>query len=400
MAEKNIEMNVMNESGGYDVLYPKNISDITLNSEYLKDLFNLSENSNVDDAFDYVSRKIILLQYNKAGVSVILKSQAGTPIPNIPILGITANYDGSGECITDENGTCFGYCDAGSVNIHCNTYVDMSINNQQLSVLASEMYNVELMASNFVNFKSWTSTTNNIRFSNNVSRVDVSCGGGGGGGSSSYSTSSGGMGGGGGGGGYCMVQENVDFLTDQIYQCIVGSGGVPNGVSDTTDATAGGTSSFLGITGKGGEGGEIGNYSNNIAGVGGTGNGNGGNGSSRGSTNGRNGTAGNQQRYSSFVDMIDYGGGGGGGNATSSIGQFQTNGGGYGGKGGLINKRNNNVAGVSNGENGENGYGGGGGGGSYVEWRDMDDYDMFDGSAGGRGGSGCVAIRIHLKITA
>ena len=395
---KNIEMSVLGSDGTYDVLYPKNISDIVLSSEYLKGVFNLSDSSDIDDAFDYINRKIILLQYNKAGINVTLKSAGGSPLEGIPINGITANYDGTGSCVTDSDGKCFGYCDAGSVTVSTNKYVDMTVSSKQLSVIASEMYNAELTASNFVNFKSWTSTTNNIRFSNNVSRVDVSCGGGGGGGSSSYSASSGGMGGGGGGGGYCTVQENVDFLTDQIYQCMVGSGGKPNGLSDTTDATGGGTSTFLGISGMGGKGGEMGNYDNNGVGAGGIGNRNGGNGSSRNAKKKKNGTAGNQQRYSSFTDMINYGGGGGGGNATSSIGQFQNIGGGYGGNGGLINKRSNNVAGVSDGENGENGYGGGGGGGSYVSW--YDDYEMFSGSQGGRGGSGCVAIRIHLKVTA
>ena len=71
---KNIEMSVMGSSGSYQVLYPKSVSDIILSSNYLNGVFNLSANSDIDDAFDYINRKIILLQYNKAGINVTLKS--------------------------------------------------------------------------------------------------------------------------------------------------------------------------------------------------------------------------------------------------------------------------------------------------------------------------------------
>ena len=114
---KNIEMSVLGSDGTYDVLYPKNISDIVLSSEYLKGVFNLSDNSDIDDAFDYINRKIILLQYNKAGINVTLKSAGGSPLEGIPINGITANYDGTGSCVTDSDGKCFGYCDAGNKEI-------------------------------------------------------------------------------------------------------------------------------------------------------------------------------------------------------------------------------------------------------------------------------------------
>ena len=394
MAEKNIEMNVMNESGGYDVLYPKNISDITLNSEHLKDLFNLNENSNVDDAFDYVSKKIILLQYHKAGVNVTLKSQAGTPIPNIPILGITANYDGSGNCVTDENGSCFGYCDVGNVNIHCNTYVDMTINNQQLETVATEMYDVNLIGSNFINFKKWNSTPGNVMFSTNVSRLDVSVGGGGGGGYQLKKRSVFGYPGG-GGGGYSVIQENFPFTSDTNYSVVVGTG-APSQEYTYGEATKGGTSSFGTLVAKGG----VSALSHEI----GTGNGNGGEGGNDNQVyndqNGKPGTNGTTYIYTSFSEQSLYGGGGGGGAFANynSLDQDDTF---TGGKGGLPGGGDGgSIAWMEITKtplNGVDGLGGGGGGcgGSYSYNDDAGEY-----SVAGKGGNGCVAIRIYLKITA
>ena len=378
---KNIEMSVLGSDGTYDVLYPKNISDIVLSSEYLKGVFNLSDNSDIDDAFNYINRKIILLQYDKAGINVTLKSAGGNPLEGIPINGITANYNGTGSCVTDSNGKCFGYCGAGSVTVSTNKYVDMTVNSQQLSVLASEMYNVELTASNFVNFKKWTSSANNIMFSNNVSRVDVTCVGGGGGGGGAYYEKLGATiiaTGGGGGGGYCVVQENVSFNKEYLYNFVVGAGG---SLGNPSNGGIGGTSSFLNISANGGNGGEGGHKNYNLGGIG---NGNGGRGiyDSRLGQSGYSGSVGSVSGYSSFTETVIYGGGGGGGPINNMVGYLIGEGGGYGGDGSSE---------TDNDRNGEFGYGGGGGGGGVKSGY---------AAPGGSGGSGCVAIRIHLKVTA
>ena len=378
---KNIEMNIL-DNGNYDVLYPASKSEIIYNSEHLKNLWNLSDGSDIDDAFDYIERKLILLQYNKAGINVTLKTSGGNPLEGIPINGITANYDGTGSCVTNSEGKCFGYCDAGSVTISCNNYIDIMINSQQVQTIATEMYDVELTGNNFVNFKRWTSTPGNIIFSNNVQSIDVTCVGGGGSGGAgaqglwSYRS------GGGGGGGYVSVQENVPFLPDTSYNCLVGAGATSSSVSGNN--AYGGTSSFLNILGNGGTSGVWGKDD----GAGGAGNGKGGNGvySTNNSLAGLPGEIGGVMGYFTFTDTVLYGGGGGSG--AGYVSGFDLlpggKGAGYGGNGGNYN--------VYQGTTGQDGFGGGGGGGLGMLGNDNT-------NGGGRGGSGCVAIRMHLKVT-
>lgn len=371
---KNIEMSVLGSDGTYDVLYPKNISDIVLSSEYLKGVFNLSDNSDIDDAFDYINRKIILLQYNKAGINVTLKTAGGSPLEGIPINGITANYDGTGSCVTDSEGKCFGYCDAGSVTVSCNSYADMTINSQQIQTLATEMYDVELTASNLLNFIKIISS-NNIIFSTNVSTVDVCCVGGGGGsfsqrGSSGYII-------GGGAGGQVTINEGISVESNTSYSLIVGSGGRGSTNEPDYDTIAiagnnGGDSSFLNVVGTGGACGwqayrtsglEEGQFPA-------VGNGNGG--YFRTDTGGGrvNPTEGNNIGYYSFTETGLYGGGGAGGYSNTNFGY--TDGTTYGGRGTTV---------------AQSGFGGGGG---YAN-RNETSYSS--------GGSGCVAIRMHLKVT-
>ena len=398
---KNIEMSVMGSSGSYEVLYPKSVSDIILSSNYLNGMFNLSANSDIDDAFDYINRKIILLQYDKAGINVTLKSAGGSPLEGIPINGITANYDGTGSCVTDGDGKCFGYCNAGNVTLSTNKYVDMTVNSQQLNVLASEMYNTELTASNFVNFKKWTSTTNNIRFSNNVSRVDVTCVGGGGGGGyayGKYQSSRSYLGtGGGGAGGNVIITEDVAFNIETIYQAVIGGGG-QGSTNFEENGEMGGTSQFLSVQATGGNGGyaatEDSVMNRSSGGAGGVGNGNGGSGlyvQNNRDENGNPGTVGTVLGYSSFTESIYYGGGGGSG-ATGSYNDGGL-GGGYGGNGGGTNMRRGLA-----GEKGQNGFGGGGGSSGAFFYNGGADDRRVETENAGSGGSGCVAIRMHLKV--
>ena len=403
---KNIEMNIL-DNGNYDVLYPASKSEIIYNSEHLKDLWNLSDGSDIDDAFDYIEKKLILLQYNKAGINVTLKTIGGNPLEGIPIKGITANYDGTGSCVTDSSGQCFGYCDAGSVTVSCNTYVDMTINSQQVQTLATEMYDVELTATNLLNFKKWTSTTNNIRFSNNVSRVDVSCGGAGGGaGGISVGTSGGLASGSGGGGGYTAIQEQVSFLPETNYQVVVGAGG-KSGASGEGYGSNGGNSIFLNVTATGGKGGSPSNGNEEIAGTGGEGNGKGANGAVqtlRYDIVGSVGGVGTQYIYSSFDSEQLYGGGGGSG-STCHYNSYENNfpveggdggspGGGKGG--GTADWTYRGQADMIDATDGINGLGGGGGGGGVAmgQYSGREDPRI---SYCGNGGSGCVAIRMHLK---
>lgn len=53
---KNIEMNHLSADGSYEALYPKTMANITYPSSNILSLLGLSENSNVDDAFNVLSR--------------------------------------------------------------------------------------------------------------------------------------------------------------------------------------------------------------------------------------------------------------------------------------------------------------------------------------------------------
>ena len=411
------------DTSGYEIIYPQNISNIVLVSDHLQGDFSLADNSVIDDAFNYINRKLILIQYNKAGINVTVKSAGGSPLEGVPIPNITLNYDGTGEVVTDSNGTAFGYCDAGSINIAPVSCADVTYTSQQIEVLAGEMYNVEITGT-VINFVKYVSS-GSLMFSNNVQSIDVTCVGGGGGGASAGGGDGNGgdvslVSGNGGGGGYCVSQDSYPFETMNSYSFVVGSGGsgglrasfVTSGDYRVADSGRnGGNSSFSTLAADGGTGGGGGRYcyynfyGNASIGSRGNGNGNGGLGrilDGGSSTNtgysGNNGITGTQSGYSSFSETILYGGGGAGGgiNATSSNTIAGASGGGYGGSSPSIVS----YPGIypSDGGNGTDGFGGGGAGGS-INCRTSTSPDIYT-SSGGRGGSGCIAIRMHLKVTA
>ena len=372
---KNIEMNYKTESG-YEVVYPKSISDICLSSEELKTLFSLNDESVVDDAFEYVSRQLILMKHNKAGINVTVKSAGGSPLEGVPIPNITANYDGTGEVVTGSDGTAFGYCDAGSVNIAPVKCADVTYTSQSVQTLAGEMYSVNITGS-LNNFQRYTSG-GNCQFSNNVKTIDYTLVGGGQAGGSGWDNG-GGAGlscaGSGGNGGQVIVQENVIVTPNHSYGITIGSGGKGNQSSQNKPwiGNVGGSSSFMNQTATGGSGENSRRTS-------------GGNGS-----NGNVGIAG----YTSYTETTRFGGDGGGGgysvddNYTDITGKGGTGGADTGADGGT----GSNYGG--NGNSANSNTGGGGGGGGYYIYRG-DDYHS---GSGGNGGSGILTIRMHLKVT-
>ena len=372
---KNIEMNVQSNDGSYEVLYPQSVSDIILNSEALREMWGLVESTTLDDAFKYLQRQLILMQYNKAGVNVILKTSSGTPISDITISGITANYDNTGTCVTNNNGEVFGYCDAGNVTVGVNC-VDMNNSTQQINAIATRMYTVELNVT-LNNFIKIDSTRNDVVFSDNVERIDVTCVGGGGGGGMGRDDTTATVGpAGGGGGGYVTVQENISFTPNLSYSAIVGAGGYGHDSDNYT--SDGGQSSFNGIIANGGKLGLRYDSEESTGVYRALGNGTGG---SAHDQYGRTGSNGTVQGYLSFTELTPYGGGGGSGDYGSvHVGGM------YGGSGGSGWKGPRSTP-------GQNGFGGGGGGGSNNN-NGVQQYRY-----GASGGSGCVAIRMHLKVT-
>ena len=353
---KIIEMNYKGEDGSYVVLWPRVYSNVVLNSQDLLSEFELEDGSNIDDVLQQINRNILLLQYNKAGVNVTVATNSGSPLSGLTINGITLNVDGTGSCITDEQGKCFGYCDAGQKNISVSgTYADATFNSINQNFVATQLYNINIIATvrNFMNYRGSTS----VKFSSNVETIDVTVVGGGGGAYGGFNSHEQYMAGG-GGGGYCVVQENVSFSPNIAYSLTVGSGGEYN--------NDGGASTFLNVSANGGKG------TSNA--YGGAGNGAGGTAIRTGS--GCNGVDGSVYGYSSYTETTLYGGGGGGlyqMNSTSNPDTLGTGGKGYGKRASYSQTTGDNDA--------TDGYGGGGG------------------ARYGDGGNGCVAIRMHLKAT-
>ena len=336
-------------------------------------LFGSAADRTVNDAFMGIGARLKLIMSDMAEIELTVLTASGKAVPNMPIEGA---LDAAGNVlVTDSSGKAYGYVPEGSVTLSVSGYADVQNYSVTMSVEKGQSYKKTITLST-INFVKLTSSKS-VKFSPNVSRVDVTVVGGGG----SGGTGTGRNGAGGGGGGYCTVQENVDFVPGTTYSAVIGAGGKGVQAYDPRDGNAGGASSFMGITANGGSGGGRGMSNGNNA-AGGAGNGAGGTGVAYNKTPGA-GAAGSVPGYSSFTETVRYGGGGGGGRG------FTYDGGGAGGadfgaKGG----------GKGAGSSAASGTGGGGGGGGG----DDSDGDISYGT-GGDGGSGCVAIRMHLTAS-
>lgn len=345
--------------GGYEVVYPQvqaeNVINFQLDNDILsqetKGILGLDSDATPTEAFRTLYMQNVLQDkcFFKLTVNVAGKPLQGLFIKSTSFVDANGNPV-AGPLTTDNNGVINTYFKTGNITLSINSYGDIVDYSQSYGVLNGEKYEYtwNLTTRNFVKY----TTSGSVMFSNNVSRIDVTCVGGGAGGAGVNNTKD--EAGSGGGGGYCIVQEQVPFNKHQLYSFTVGSGGASG---FHLSNPPGGKSSFLNIKANGAEGQ--------------TGNGKGGNGDAWGV--GYSGTSGSVAGYTSFTNTTVYGGGGGGGGRTEG-----GPGAGYGGNGGAIQ---------GNGTNGISGFGGGGGGGGRAD------------SVGGEGGSGCVAIRMHLKFT-
>ena len=376
--EKNITMREYN-GNDYNTLYPKTKSTLMMASDKVIDDLVLSSNANVDEALQVIANKLYLISENYVSINLTVQSTSGNLLSGIEVNGI---FDANGNTLkTNSNGIISGYMyvSNSSATFSISGYGDVEDYSETMNVVIGESYTktISLTTRNFLKITS----SRNIKFSGNVSHVDVTVVGGGGGGGNSHTSTHGGgvqyiLTGGGGGGGYCTVQKNVNFTANVFYSAIVGAGGAVK--------ADGGFSSFLGVLANGGSAG--GNGSDG----GGAGNGRGGHGvnyseiDDETESQGGNGVAGSVAGYSSFTDTVVYGGGGGAGSGGSfTVGG---SGAGYGGNGSAVNNRTDYP-----GTAGADGFGGGGGGaGGNVYSND------FELCAGTKGGSGCVAIRMHL----
>lgn len=326
-------------------------------------LFGSAADRTIDGAFRGIGAQLKLIQANVANITVTVQAKNGTPISDVLVGGVVAE-DGS-AVYTNASGVASGLIAEGNTELSISGYADIANYSEILAVNKGTTITHTIIVET-VNYMKLTSSKS-VKFSGNVSTVDVANGGGG----ASGNKSSGSAGGAGGGMGQVNTKTGIAVESNTLYPAIIGAGGsalpYTYGSADVVTGNAGGSSSFLGVVaagGKPGVGGIGGSYPNSTA------------------TGGAdNGTA---SLFASFTETFLYGGDGGGGGQLSN-GLFYA-GAAPGTPGG--GKSSSSEAGA-----GINGLGGGGSGGSYGDAA----AGGFVFYASGAGGSGCVTFRMHLK---
>ena len=376
-----------------------------LQDETETSLFGNANNRTVDDAFRGISGMLKLIMGDQAAMTLKVQASNGNGIRGVLINNLFG--ESGGPVYTDETGTATGYVAEGSVTLSISGYADIENYSETIEVTKGETYS-KTWTVNALDFIKITSSQN-VKFSGNVTTVDVNTLGGGGGGSVGSETGTGSnytaRSGSGGAGGDVSESLSIPVNPNENYPAVIGSGGAGGTYSNRTrftDGGQGGTTSFLGCTATGGAGATSAAWASDTSSAPGTGpNGNGGSGGT--GTSGFNaqpfvGRAGGQgvkMIFSSFTETELSGGGGAGGSvATQTKGAGGSPGGGSGGAGGDSSAGGGIQDRASPGDSGVNGLGGGGGGGGAKSYRD----DGWESSIanGGAGGSGCIAIRMHL----
>lgn len=414
---KNIEMNALNDSGNYEVVYPKTRQELVIDllNDDTKILLGLSADATADDAFRKAYLNGGILSEKSMVELTLLDSSTNKPIRGV-IVTCNNFCDSSGtpmtQYISDDNGKILCFVNAVTPTLSISGYSDIANSTLQLSDVTALGTQHEIIWNlTTYDFKKYTSTST-AKFSGNVYQVDTTVVGGGGGAGGAGGEGNGtdeGATGGGGGGGQVVVTEKVTYSINTSYTATIGSGGNYGASSENssgTAGTAGGTSSFLGVSATGGGGGggaTVGRVSasqgikGGTAGVG-VGGGNGGAGVFSGGVSGSgiqivNGKAGSSGKvgYSSFTETVLYGAGGGSGSTGESDSGIGGAGGTYGGgKGGNCTYNRSQL----NGTAGTAGSGSGGGSAGYYVHYSGDQWTI---GTSAKGGSGCVAIRMHLK---
>ncbi len=374
-----------------------------LQDETETSLFGNANNRTVDDAFRGISGMLKLIMGDQAAMTLKVQASNGNGIRGVLINNL---FDESGGPVyTDETGTATGYVAEGSVTLSISGYADIENYSETIEVTKGETYS-KTWTVNALDFIKITSSQN-VKFSGNVTTVDVDALGGGGGGSVGAGTGSNrtARSGSGGAGGDVSESLSIPVNPNENYPAVIGAGGVGGTYRSSgrfTDGGQGGSSSFLGVTATGGAGATSAALVSDTPSAPGIGpNGSGGSGGigeagfNSSPFVGRAGGQGVKMIFSSFTGTELSGGGGAGGSvATETQGVGGSPGGGSGGAGGDDSSGGGLHDRASPGGNGVNGLGGGGGGGGAKSYND----DGWRSSIanGGAGGSGGIAIRMHL----
>lgn len=293
-------------------------------------------------------------------LSITIKKVDGTSAGVVKIDGLTGISEE--RTYTDENGKLTLLVQEGEYTLsvpELSGCIDIDLDSQQVQIVSGVNQNVTFQPVPKELTSATITSTQNVKFSDNVLSVDVFCvGGGGGGGGAVYYGDF--IGGGGGGGGRTNTGLNVPFEPYTEYQAIIGAGGsYGNGTTNgylAGSGSSGGSTSILGIIANGGSPGTGGyNYSSSTSYPGGNG-GNGGSGGGAG-TSSRNyyGLGGSDGGNGSVAsEGINGRAGTGQGSTTREFGESNGELYSYGGSGGnyIVNGGRKEVAGS----------GGGGGG--------------------------------------
>lgn len=339
------------------------LSKATLLDDDTAESYGLNKDTAVpNDAFKLING--LLVGANRY-VTVKVQTEAGVPIPDVTLSGITTVSGGVAK--TDANGEAFGVASGEQTTISvASPYTDITIPLQTIATPAGKFVKVTLTGT-LVDFVAIT-TSSKVRLSALVTRVDVSLVGGGNGGETGtiYGGSASGHSGAGGNGGKVATFENVGFSANVEYDAQIGAGGTKN-------KGVGGDTSIFGLTSANGQQAKGGAYRS----------------SSQMSVN--NAGADGYPVFVSGTETEPFGGAGGGGgiNIQSSVG----NAGGAGGANGGGSGGTAYSGGGDKGADGVNGKGGGGGGGGATAYLNDDDYTPS--GSGGAGGSGYIGMRIY-----
>ena len=379
---KRIEMNIKESDSGYEMLYPKSISENIILSSQMNEIYELN-NATLDDVL--LQLKLGIGNYGYA-LTVYADNYL---VPNVTITGI--NSLPGKELVTNENGYVFGVSDSANPTISITSpfydyedYSEQITSNGVISQIQIKLKKKEPEKGYFA-FQNST----NFNLSPNVKSIDICSVGGGGSGSGNASNDRHPQGAG-GGGGYVqniLLKEIEKFS----FSVVVGSGGNSNGrngggssslsyqdQSEILCTALGGASSTDGITG-------------------GIGNGNGGKGSDDGvyddTIMGQAGGSGTGYLFNEI--SLGLAGGGGGGSGTIRSGYFTepsqyivtVNGGSPNGATGACSVYSLSNQKYARKEAGQAGIGGGGGGAATAKSLAM--------GVASSGGNGAVYLRLH-----
>ena len=231
---KNIEMNYKNDSGSYDILWPENTSEISMLSQNLNTMFQLT-NGTVEDVLQILG---INDGYSPYLYKIRLLDPSGNPVQGVLIEGLN-DVQGYSR-ITDKNGYATGGSSSKSVTVSASTdYVDWVSASKKITISSGIYVEGVLQYTINTNKKLIVTTSGDtITFSNQISTIDLYLIGGGGSGGVACPSEGVNNAGTGGGGAYIQHYPNLSLGADKTVKInSIGAGGASATVTTTQNGT-------------------------------------------------------------------------------------------------------------------------------------------------------------------